>query len=476
MSGLNRYNRLSDDARRRLCFDNPLVWEVARQLDYKPRKELGGRPARYPLWVFFLWLLLIHEYGSSRKVEEAFDDVLHGPWSQIREAAQREFGEGLAHLVPPPEPPSRNAFNYALKNHLPANTAIITDLVRAQSRQLARAMGLGTPDATGSLSRPDRHRVAFGDVTVMTSRTRRLANNSCEVDHSTGEIRNRRHDPDASLHTTGGGAVVPGLAFAFTHLRGPDRNQHVILAIDPVHTKGRPEGHLVVDQYLEAAQDLPGLVGYAYDRALRGIHLDRLLKAGHVGLVGTHRAKGKPADRYHGVETHHKPDGTTEEIEIHLVGGAPHIRTFDVDGDEHLRPLQRRRINRRHNKTSNTYRMLAEYEVDTPTGEPDGYVRIRLDQTKEDATAGYNRPEHLRAFPEGDPLFTSLQKPLRASAESANRTIDDHHPRERLHHFGFEKSHLSMLAWQVYRNAQTKAVFTHHQEPPGIEPDLKRTA
>jgi len=57
---------------------------------------------------------------------------------------------------------------------------------------------------------------------------------------------------------------------------------------------------------------------------------------------------------------------------------------------------------------------------------------------------------------------------LRASAESANRVIDDHHPRERLHHYGFEKNNLSMLAWQSYRNAQTEHVFTNRNaaDPP----------
>jgi hypothetical protein len=102
----------------------------------------------------------------------------------------------------------------------------------------------------------------------------------------------------------------------------------------------------------------------------------------------------------------------------------------------------------------------------------DGYVRIRLDQTAEDKLSGYNRPEHLRAFPETDPLYTLVQKPLRASAESANRYIDDHHPRERLHHYGFEKNTLSMLAWQAYRNAQTETVFTTRAT---VDPTLKQT-
>ena len=90
----------------------------------------------------------------------------------------------------------------------------------------------------------------------------------------------------------------------------------------------------MVDQYLEAAAELPGLVGYAYDRALRGIHLDRLLKAGHVGLVGVYRMDGKKPDRFHGFETFHAASGQSREVEIHLVGGAPHTRTFDVDGNQ----------------------------------------------------------------------------------------------------------------------------------------------
>ena len=72
------------------------------------------------------------------------------------------------------------------------------------------------------------------------------------------------------------------------------------------------------NQYLEAAAELPGLVGYAYDRALRGVHLDRLLKAGHIGLVGVHKQGGKARDRYHGVETHHPASGPSTSVEIHL--------------------------------------------------------------------------------------------------------------------------------------------------------------
>ena len=470
MSRRGRYNRLSGDARRHLAYDNPYVWAAARQID-SPQESEGGRPNVYPLWVFLLWMVLIHEYGSSRKVEEAFEDRTHGPWTQIRQAAIREFSGDRPDLVPPVEPPSRNQFNYALKHHLPAHTSMITGLIRERSRLLAASLNLGSEHSPGSLTRPTTERVAYGDVTVMTARSKTLPKNATTIDKNTGEIRRHRYDPDIGLHTTGGGTIVPGLPYAFTHLRGAQRNLQVILAIDAVTPQGRSEGHLVVDQYLDAAEHLPGLVGYAYDRALRGVHLDRLLKAGHVGLVGVHKTRGEPSDRYHGYETHHPKDGPPKQVEIHLVGGAPHIRIHDVDGNPHLQPLQRRRINRRVNNKTGTIRLSAEYDVANNDQTTDGYVRIRLDQTAEDKLSGYNRPEHLRAFPETDPLYTLVQKPLRASAESANRYIDDHHPRERLHHYGFEKNTFSMVAWQAYRNAQTEAVFTSRAtvDPPLLQ-------
>jgi hypothetical protein len=160
------------------------------------------------------------------------------------------------------------------------------------------------------------------------------------------------------------------------------------------------------------------------------------------------------------VETHHPASGPSTSVEIHLVGGEPHLRGYDVDGNQHLRPLRRKRIDKRPSRTGDGFRLSAEYGViDEATGQNDGYIRIRLDQTSEDVLTGYNRAEHLRAFPEHDLVFVEIQRRLRASAESANRIVDDHLPRERLHHFGFEKGQLSMLAWQAHRNAQTEAIF-----------------
>jgi hypothetical protein len=103
-------------------------------------------------------------------------------------------------------------------------------------------------------------------------------------------------------------------------------------------------------------------------------------------------------------------------------------------------------------------------------------VRLRLDQTRADTTRRYNRPGHLRAYPEDDPTFRAVQHPLRATAESANRTIDDHLPRERLLHYGFARNTISMYAWQAYRNTLTAAVFTTSQVGTGVDPPTGQIA
>jgi hypothetical protein len=159
----------------------------------------------------------------------------------------------------------------------------------------------------------------------MKPRSRRRHDTARHIDRHTGEITLRRHDPDAALHTTGGGEVVHGLPWAITHIRGPARNRQVILACDPVTPTGPPKPTLLSTSTCRPRTALPGLTGYAYDRALRGRHLDRLLKHGHLGLVGTHRKDGKPRQRHHGPERLRHADGTTSTIDLHLIGGHPHL-------------------------------------------------------------------------------------------------------------------------------------------------------
>ncbi len=91
---------------------------------------------------------------------------------------QSESSPGAGPTSTPVEPPSRNQFNYALKHHLPAHTSTITELIRERSRLLAASLNLGSEHSPGSLTRPTTERVAYGDVTVMTARSKTLPENA----------------------------------------------------------------------------------------------------------------------------------------------------------------------------------------------------------------------------------------------------------------------------------------------------------
>jgi hypothetical protein len=114
--------------------------------------------------------------------------------------------------------------------------------------------------------------------------------------------------------------------------------------------------------------------------------------------------------------------------------------------------------------------MYAEYDVPDTPGVQGGTVRLRLDQTR----SRHRPPLQPARTPARLPRTTRSSRPcstrLRAAAESANRTIDDHLPRERLLHYGFARNTISMYAWQAYRNTLTAAVFTPSRTATGVDP------
>ena len=73
------------------------------------------------------------------------------------------------------------------------------------SAQLAERIGLCDPNGEGSIAHPCADRVLAGDGKVLTPPYQTQPNNPEAVDPNTGEIRTRRHEPDASLHVVGGG-------------------------------------------------------------------------------------------------------------------------------------------------------------------------------------------------------------------------------------------------------------------------------
>ena len=98
-----------------------------------------------------------------------------------------------------------------------------------------------------------------------------------------------------------------------------------------------------------------------------------------------------------------------------------------------------------------------------------GTVRLRLDQTADDIAAGFNREEHLRAIPPGDPDHDRLYG-RRNDTESGNRLLDDSMLRERAHTVGRRRQLLNLITWAAVRNAS--AVRQHARPATGDPPAI----
>ena len=107
-----------------------------------------------------------------------------------------------------------------------------------------------------------------------------------------------------------------------------------------------------------------------------------------------------------------------------------------------LHPLTRTKIPRRRDKEG--WRLYGEYRLaDTLGG---GTVRLRLDNTTDDVATGFNREEHLRSIPPGDPDHDRLYG-RRNDTESGNRLLDDSMLRERAHTVGCRRQLLNLITW-----------------------------
>ena len=92
---------------------------------------------------------------------------------------------------------------------------------------------------------------------------------------------------------------------------------------------------------------------------------------------------------------------------------------------------------------SDDWRRFGDYRLPDHLG--GGHGRLRLDQTTDDLERGFNREEHLRPIPPGDPDHDRLYG-RRNDTESGNRLLDDSMLRERAHTVG-RRQLVNLITW-----------------------------
>jgi hypothetical protein len=360
----------------------------------------------------------------------------------------------------PAAPMRRHHYEWLRDHHLLHDEALAELSARFRSHAAAQAVMIGLCDPTsgGSLTHPSLERVVAGDGKIVTPRYRTHPKNATSVNKKTGETRTKRVDPNADNYTTGGGSPAFGTRFVFISTRGAGRNRRIILDAIYAPTAGG-EAKFALEGMHRVLPLLPGAQAVTYDGAFRGKHIRELMKIEGVVPI-TRVSKGK--DHFLGTTDAHRADGRLEQVEVHLINGAPCLRQMAVDGTILTTPLKR--IKTRRNRNTDGWRWYNEYEVPEEVG--GGTLRLRLDQSAGDLSINFNREENLRVIAPDDPDHAPLYG-LRADTESGNRLLDDSMLRERAHTVGWRRQQLDMIMWSVGRNA---AAVHHHRRTAGVEP------
>lgn len=158
-----------------------------------------------------------------------------------------------------------------------------------------------------------------------------------------------------------------------------------------------------------------------------------------------------------------RTDGRTRDCILYAEGGALCLGDLDVNGDITLTRLDRIKIES-HRSVDGTWRCYGVDDVPDESG--GGTVRVRLDTTDEDRRRNFNRTEHLRAIPPGDPDYQRLYA-RRADAESINRALDDTCWLGRAHSAGRERQLLNLLGYAIAVNSLALHRHRRALAPPG---------
>lgn len=439
-----------------------------------------GRPRVYPHWMMLLYLCLADALDNARAVESAFEGPA-GAWLReyIGVLVKQQFPDDPGRW-PPPGWPCRTAF-IKWRNNVPQRyRKEFRERFTLSGIDIARELGLLDPEGPGSPTHPQKSRMIFHDGKVISPLFKGKPGERKSVavrDAETGTLRRVRRpvpaDPDAKEHITGDKNKVLGSKFWHASVRGSERFSRVTLTVDHVPSEkdaGNSEADIAVTNLLDLLPRVPGAIGAISDTALRGTHIDALVRGtGRIFMVpvtaaGVDAKSGQRTEkqRYLRTVTFSDADGTTEDVDIWISGGRLCQQVYADDGTPILVPLKRIANLTRPNDDG-TFRTYVQYQVPCPRGGAPKTITEATYQREEDGD--FNRPENVRQIPPGDPDYERL-KGLRSDAEAANRQIDDHLYLRRARSIGAERQLVDLLAHFLTENSVARYRHRLANGPP----------
>jgi hypothetical protein len=448
-------------ARVEAIFRNPALYQLAEVLPASP----GGRPRHYPVFMWLAFDALISVYGSARQVEAELSHPM--VWTLIRSMVAERFpDEPEMHL--PASPMRRHHYVYGRDRYLasPAVLRALGETHRRLAADQARELGLLDVKGPGSWTHPHPDRMLHADGKVLTPLFKAKPGET-KVDRRTGEMRNFRAEPDASLHFEGDGETAWGTKFVLVAARTEDEHGRIILDVEWVPRPGG-EARTATECFIRLAPHVHGAQGIVYDTALRGVHHQVLLRdlgllpvnkvtAARKGASKPRRSEGRREEKTVHVEDKQvrQPDGSVRTFRLYARAGAIGLGELTDTGDLAFIALSRIRTHRTKDRNGR-YRWYNDYAL--PPSYGGGQVTVRLHGTEEDAIRRFNRTENVRAIPPSDPDFLRLYR-RRNDAESINRGVVDSLYIGRAHSLGHARQLVNLIGYALMVNSL--ALFLH---------------
>jgi hypothetical protein len=429
--------------------DGPEVWEAGDLIPSPPRQN-GGAKRLYPGWMFVLFDVLIHEFGTAVAVTLELTD--RQTWRMLQKAARARYPSDPTMWLRD-EPMRLHHYNYMKRAYLTRREFLqeLGDLHRRLAAELATQMGLCVRQPGESWTHPTLENTVYGDGKVIKARSRQP-----RLNRHTGEYR-PGSEPDLEEYVTGGGMPAAGVGFVSLVTRSPEPNERVILDVIDAPRAGGEAAH-AMKAFRRTLPLLPGAQATLCDGAMRGVHRREIFEMGKVPISPPrNRDNPKPHERYFGpVEVH---GGGLTELDIQLVDGMPNIKELADDGTPVYTPL----IRIKTSKPRKSGACYNEYVVPAEFG--GGVIRLRVTSDDQDRASKFNREEWLHAFAPGDPDYERLYG-RRNDAESGNASLDNSMPRERAHSVGRPGILMNLITWAFYKNAQARALHAQRAGPP----------
>lgn len=426
-----------------------------------------GRRRKHPSWVPFAYGALARHFRSANRLDGELET---GLWEDLATAAVEA---GL-------EDPGATPYRYPQHAYW-RDVMVLSEERRAEllttfttiSLAHARESGLLLPMGKGSLTHPSPTRTIYGDGTVVrpiyrsapepddeaaedsemqrTPATKRRGDEGDEqVEQKEGTRAPGRQDASAAVFHRHDGPIR-GNDFVCFYARGKDAGTRIVLALDRVEAPGKEAETAVALIEHIAGIATAGIQAVAYDGALKGVHIDTIMR--RVGLVVVNKLAAAVRNDEETVAKR-RPLGTFEHTsgrrtcthQLHIENGTVVDVTLADDGTPVVVGCAVRKQVKRACRSDGSYRF--HLGITVPCRRGDFALWLSPHATETDETL----PEHLRLLPPDDPDFTRLYG-LRNDSESFNSQFKRTLLVDRAASVGWERQLFDVLGFAVLHNS-----------------------